>query len=230
VRRCNLAELTADERAHLLERSRRKIFDPELWARVGDLIEDVRARGDDAVSEALARFDGCDVPPDRLRIAPDELAAGGDALAEPLKTAIREGIRRIRLFNERQLAEREWQAEIEPGVLVGERLTPIDRVGLFVPSGKASYPSVLMQIGTPAVVAGVAEIAVVVPPAPGGAGEVDTAVLFVAHELGITEVFRANGVAGIAALALGTARLPQVRMVVGPGSPAVTAAQILVQL
>jgi histidinol dehydrogenase len=122
-----------------------------------------------------------------------------------------------------------WQAELEPGLVVGERCGPIDSAGLFVPSGKGSFPSVLMQIGTPAVVAGVPELAVVVPPAAGRGTGVDPAVLAVATELGLTSVFRANGPAGIAALAFGTESFPRVRKVVGPGSPAVTAAQILVQ-
>ena len=111
---------------------------------------------------------------------------------------------------------------------VGERTSPIMSAGLFVPSGKGSFPSVLMQIGTPAVVAGVPQIAVVVPPTRGGS-DVDPAVLVVADELGLRDVFRVNGPAGIAALAFGTESIPKVGRVVGPGSPAVAAAQIQVQ-
>jgi len=109
------------------------------------------------------------------------------------------------------------------------RLTPIASAGLFVPSGKASYPSVAYQLGVPAVVAGVAEIALVVPPVPGGRGEVDPAVLTVCRKLGITQVFRVNGPAGIAALGFGTQAFPKVRKIVGPGSPAVTCAQVEMQ-
>ena len=119
--------------------------------------------------------------------------------------------------------------EAEPGLIVGEKITPIAWVGLFVPSGKASYPSVAYQLGVPAVVAGVATIALVVPPVPGGAGEVDPAVLVVCRKLGITDVFRVNGPAGIAALGFGTATIAKVRKVVGPGSPAVTCAQVEMQ-
>ncbi|MBI5087478.1 MAG: histidinol dehydrogenase [Actinobacteria bacterium] len=136
----------------------------------------------------------------------------------------------MRAFNER-LVERasNWSFESEPGLTVGEKVSPIASAGLFVPSGKASYPSVAYQLGVPAVVAGVAQIALVVPPVPGGGGEVDPAVLTVCRKLGIDQVFRVNGPAGIAALGFGTGSIPRVRKVVGPGSPAVTCAQVEMQ-
>ncbi len=224
------AEMADDDRRRVFRRSLERIFDPELTASVRAIVDDVREHGDAAVARALERFDGCRVAPEALRLGPDELARGAGQVGAALAAAIRQGLANIRAFNERQLERRSWQAEIAPGVVVGERLTPIESAGLFVPSGKASYPSVLMQIGTPAVVAGVGRVAVVVPPAAGGDGEVDPAVLFVARELGLEEVFRANGVAGIAALAFGTESFPQVRLIAGPGSPAVTAAQLAVQL
>lgn len=218
-----------EDRTRILTRSNHKVFDPELLRSVGEILEDVRVDGDAACSRALARFDGCDVPPDRLRVSEAEIAAAPGQVPEPVREAIRYGIESLRRFHARQTREREWEEEIRPGLVVGEKLTPVTRAAVFVPSGKASYPSVMMQLGTPAVVAGVPEIAVIVPPAPGGAGEVDPAVLFAASELGITEIHRANGPAGIAAAAFGTESVRPVRMIVGPGSPAVTAAQILVQ-
>ena len=98
--------------------------------------------------------------------------------------------------------------EIENGLIAGEKVSPISSVGLFVPSGKASYPSVAYQLGVPAVVAGVPNIVLVVPPIPGGNGEVDPAVLVICRLLGITQVFRINGPAGIAALGFGTESIP----------------------
>lgn len=145
-------------------------------------------------------------------------------------TAIRTSIDFVRRYNEQLIAEdADWQFETAPGVIVGERTSPIDSAGLFVPAGKGSFPSVLVQLGTPAVVAGVRRIAVVTPPVPGGGGRVDPAILVVADELGLTDVFRANGPAGIGALAFGTDTVPAVRKVVGPGSPPVAVAQIEVQ-
>ena len=117
----------------------------------------------------------------------------------------------------------------EPGLTIGEKITPITSAGLFTPSGKASYPSVTYQLAVPAIVAGVPEIAVVVPPVPGGQGEVDPAVVHVCRTLGIRNIFRVNGPAGIAALGFGTESIPRVRKIVGPGSPAVTIAQVEMQ-
>jgi histidinol dehydrogenase len=224
-----LERLAPDERRRLLERATAAIFDPGLVAGVRELVEDVRAYGDEAIVRALARFDGVDCPADGLRVTEAEFEAARARVSPQLLAAIRQGIGRIRAFNERVLEGASWQVELEPGLVVGERSGPIDSAGLFVPSGKGSFPSVLMQIGTPAVVAGVPRIAIVVPPLAGRGREVDPAVLVVAEELGLTGVFRANGPAGIAALAVGTRTIPRVSKIVGPGSPAVTAAQIQVQ-
>jgi histidinol dehydrogenase len=220
------AELGDAERTRLLRRGIAQIFDPALRESVGQIIEDVRDNGDAAVIRALERFDHCDVAPDGLRVSDEEFERAGGALSDGVKDAIRHGIANVRAFNEYLTREREWRTEIQPGLVVGEKSTAVASAGLFVPSGKGSFPSVLVQIGTPALVAGVPQIAVVVPPVPGGDGEVDAAVLFVARELGIADVFRANGPAGVAALAFGTETFPQVRKVVGPGSPPVQIAQI----
>jgi histidinol dehydrogenase len=196
------------------------------------IFQDVAARGDAAVLEATARFDGVTLASaEDLRVPEADLAAADAGLEPGLLAGIREAIGNSRLFNEAQAAEtgRPWSREIRPGFLLGEQFTAIPSAGLFVPCGKASYPSVLCQIGTPAVVAGVARIVVLVPPTPRGGGQVDRATLAVAHELGIRDVFRANGPAGIAALTFGTATIPRVRKIVGPGSPPVTAAQVLAQ-
>jgi histidinol dehydrogenase len=223
-------EADEERRNALLHRGVDKIFDPALQEGIREIVEDVRENGDAAVSRALARFDGCDVPPDRLRVSDEEFDRAQSALSSDVLAAARLAIRNIRAFNEYATREREWRTEIAPGLIVGEKLTPIASVGLFVPSGKGSFPSVLTQLGVPAVVAGVPEIAVVVPPVPGGDGEVDQAVLCIARELGITRVYRANGPSGVAALAFGTETFPRVRKVVGPGSPPVQAAQIQCQL
>ncbi len=222
-------ELGDDERSRALDRGLDQIFDPALRDSVTEIIEDVRANGDAAVARALRRYDQCDVDAAALRVTDEEFAAARRSVRPALLAAIRDGIDHVRRFNEQLAARGDWSFESEPGLTVGEKVTPIASAGLFVPSGKASYPSVLVQIGTPAVVAGVPEIAVVVPPVPGTAGAVDEAVLVTADELGLRAVFRANGPAGVAALAFGTETFPKVRKVVGPGSPAVTCAQVEVQ-
>ena len=223
------ADCSADERAAFLQRGLSDIFDPGLRASIAELVDDVRANGDAAVCRALERFDGCHVEPAGLRVSDDEFAAAAERTPAPLQEAIRRAIAQSRRFNELALREGDWLEEVLPGLEVGEKRTAIASAGLFVPSGKGSFPSVLVQIGTPAVVAGVPEIAVVVPPIPGSDGEVDPAVLVVARELGLRNVFRANGPAGVAALAFGTESIPACRKVLGPGSPPVAAAQLEIQ-
>ena len=224
------ATLDADQQRRILARSTAAIFEPGLVASVEQIFSDVRARGDAAVVEATERFDGISIGAGDLRVQPRELAAAHAAIGPELLSGIREAIANSRLFNEAQVRATAagWREEVRPGFLVGEQVAPIPSAGLYVPAGKGSFPSVLCQIGTPAVVAGVPEIMVLVPPMP-GTGAVDPATLATAHELGLANVFRANGPAGIAALTFGTAMFPRVRKIVGPGGAAVTAAQVLAQ-
>ena len=210
--------MTPADRDALCNRGMDDIFDPALRASIIDLIEDVRVRGDEALCDALARFDGVRLEPHQLRVSQEEI--DGAHIDPAVENGILDAISHLRAFND-QLLERasDWAIEIEHGLTAGEKITPISSVGLFVPSGKASYPSVAYQLGVPAVVAGVPEIALIVPPVPGGNGEVDPAVLVVCRHLGIRNVFRVNGPSGVAALGFGTQTLPKVRKVVGPGSP-----------
>jgi histidinol dehydrogenase len=220
--------MTPEQRDALCRRGLDDIFEPTLRTSIGALIEDVRVRGDEAVCDALAKFDGIRLTPAQLRVSTEEIASA--SIDPAVENAIIDAISHLRAFTD-QILERnsDWQIEIENGLTAGEKITPISSVGLFVPSGKASYPSVAYQLGVPAVVAGVPNITLIVPPIPGGNGEVDPAVLVVCRLLGITNVFRVNGPAGIAALGFGTKTIPKVRKVMGPGSPAVTIAQVEMQ-
>ncbi len=229
MRELRWATLDAAGRTRLLARQTGRIFDPAVREGVLEIIEDVRAHGDDAIVRAMARYDGCEVDPATLRVGEEEVARARAEIPDGVVRAIRQSIDHVRRYNERVLEGADWRMEIEPGLMLGEKTTPIASAGLYIPSGKGSFPSVLVQIGTPAIVAGVPEIAVVVPPVPGPGGKVDPAVLVVADELGLRHVFRANGPAGIAALSFGTETIPQVLKVLGPGSPPVQAAQIEVQ-
>lgn len=220
--------MSHSERSTLIDRSLRSIISQQLADQITALVEDVRVRGDDAVCDATRQFDDVVLQPGELRVDPDMIER---AEVDPgLHAALVDAIDHVRRFNE-QVRNRhsDWVIEIEPGARVGERTSPIESVGLFVPSGKASYPSVAYQLGVPAVVAEVPRIALLVPPLPDGSGDVDPAVLVVCRLLGINEVYRANGPAGIAALGFGTPHMPRVRKIVGPGSPAVTAAQVEMQ-
>ena len=228
LRRQTWSSMSSNDRVALMHRGLDDIFDPELRESIGMLIEDVRKRGDAAVCDALSRFDGIAVDPDGLRVSDTEFEQA--EVDEAVDRSIDDAITHLRAFNEHQLERAgDWQFESEPGLTVGEKITPISSAGLFTPSGKASYPSVAYQLAVPAVVAGVPTLSLVVPPVPGGSGEGDPAVLVVCRKLGIRNVFRVNGPAGVAALGFGTESIPRVRKVVGPGSPAVTIAQVEMQ-
>ncbi len=224
----NWATMSQADRRLLIERSITDVISTTLRDEIVSLLDDVRERGDAAVCDATQRFDHTLLTPEQLRIGVDEITAA--KVSDDTHTALVDAIDHVRRFNE-ALRSRltDWSIEIEPGAHVGEKLTPITSVGLFIPSGKASYPSVAYQLIVPAVVAGVPRIAVMVPPLPDKSGNVDPAVLVVCRLLGIKEVYRANGPAGIAALGFGTQTIAAVRKIVGPGSPAVTAAQVEMQ-
>ena len=228
MRRMSWSAMDHAARQALCQRGLEAIFDLDLKRSINEIIDDVRAHGDDAVCRALARFDRVELPPAQLRATDDEIAEA--TVSAEMDAAIDDAIAHLRTFNGEVVRRAAaWSVQSEPGLAVGEKITPISSAGLFVPSGKASYPSVAYQLGVPAVVAGVPRIALVVPPMPDGSGRIDPAVLVVCHKLGITDVFRVNGPAGVAALGFGTETIPQVRMVVGPGSPPVACAQVEMQ-
>jgi len=228
LRSMTWASMSEAERARLCARGLSEIFDPALRSSIAELVDDVRANGDEAVCRALAKFDRVDLRPEQLAISADAIAAA--RVTPDLEAALAHAIANLRAFNEKVMERASnWSTEIEPGLSAGERISPISSAGLFVPSGKASYPSVAYQLGVPAVVAGVTDIALLVPPQPGAGGEVDPAILVVCRMLGISRVYRANGPAGIAALGFGTDSIAPVRKIVGPGSPAVTCAQVEMQ-
>ena len=228
MRRMTWSAMAEAERAALCARGLEAIFDEGLKTSIGRIIDDVRANGDEAVCRALRDWDRVSLEPHQLRATADELAAA--SVAPEVDAAIDDAITHLRAFNEQLMARAaDWSFESEPGLTVGEKITPISSAGLFVPSGKASYPSVAYQLGVPAMVAGVPKVALVVPPMPDGSGRIDPAVLVVCRKLGITDVFRVNGPAGVAALGFGTQTIPQVRKIVGPGSPPVACAQLEMQ-
>jgi len=220
--------MSASERRTFARRNINDVVSAEIRDEITGLVEDVRLRGDEAVCDATRRFDGVSLRTDELRVQTDDIMRA--SVSDDVHRALVDAIDHVRRYNEVVRSRwSDWSMEIEPGARVGEKVTAIESVGLFVPSGKASYPSVAYQLAVPAVVAGVPRIALIVPPMPGGSGRVDPAVLVVCRLLGIQEVYRANGPAAIAALGFGTSTIPAVRKIVGPGSPAVTAAQVEMQ-
>jgi histidinol dehydrogenase len=189
--------------------------DAGLRDAVSGIIARVAAEGDAALLEFAARFDGtvsADVA--GLRIGPDAMAEAAERLDADLLRALRRAAGNIRHFHERQM-ERGF-VDLQPdGSLLGQRVTPLRRVGVYVPGGRAAYPSTVLMNAVPARVAGVEEI-VMATPAPGG--EVLPVVLAAAHLAGVTEAYRVGGAHAVAALAVGTATIRRVDKIVGPGN------------
>jgi histidinol dehydrogenase len=184
-------------------------------AGVRELVEDVAARGDAAVAEAARRFDGVDTPPDAWRASADELAAAEAALDPALRTALLDAIERASAFHRAQRpADLVWTDR--PGVRLVQRFVPLRRAGVYAPGGLGAYPSSVVMNVVPAQAAGVEQVALATPPGPGGRGH--AAILGAAALLGVEEVWLLGGAHAVAALACGTATVPAVDSVTGPGS------------
>ncbi len=199
--------------------------DAAIEARVAEIVADVRARGDAALLEYTARLDRLPAASVReLEIGAAELRAALDAITPAQRGALEAAARRIRRYHERQLqaSGRGFSYRDDDGTLLGQKVTPLDRVGVYVPGGKAAYPSSVLMNGIPAQVAGVGEIVMVVP-TPGG--ERNPLVLAAAHLAGASRVFTIGGAQAVAALAFGTATIPRVDKITGPGNAYVASAK-----
>ena len=207
---------------HLAARS--VALDAELMKFVAAIIDDVRARGDQALLDYAARFDKVELKRSELRIDVDQLRRYATSVDERVVHALGEAIRNVRAFHERQL-EDSWTITPAPGVELGQRITPLARVGLYVPGGTAAYPSSVVMNVVPAQVAGVERIVVTTPPRTLSESPAVAAALL---ELNVTEVYAVGGAQAIAALAFGTETVPRVDKITGPGNKYVAAAKKLV--
>ena len=199
--------------------------DATIETRVADIIADVRAHGDAALLDLTARLDGVHAADmAALEIGADELRAALDLITPAQRQALQAAAARVRSYHQRQLDAccRSWQYRDDDGSLLGQKVTPLDRVGIYVPGGKAAYPSSVLMNAIPAQVAGVGEIIMVVP-TPGG--ERNALVLAAAHVAGATRVFTLGGAQAVAALAYGTATVPRVDKITGPGNAYVASAK-----
>ncbi len=184
-------------------------------ASVRALVADIAARGDHAVAAAARRFDGVQAPPETWRATVEELAAAERALDPGLRAALLDATERVRAFHEAQRpADLVWTGR--PGVRLVQRFVPLRRAGVYVPGGRGAYPSSVVMNVVPAQAAGVPSIALATPPGPGGRGH--PSVLAAAALLGVEEVWLLGGAQAVAALTLGTATVPAVDSVTGPGN------------
>ena len=199
--------------------------DAAIEGRVAEIIANVQQRGDAAVLELTARFDGVNAPSmSALEITQAELQAALAGLPAAQRQALQSAADRVRSYHQRQLAEtsRSWQYRDADGSLLGQKVTPLDRVGIYVPGGKATYPSSVLMNAIPAQVAGVGEIVMVVPTPK---GERNALVLAAAAVSGVHRVFTIGGAQAVAALAYGTATVPRVDRITGPGNAYVASAK-----
>ena len=188
---------------------------PEVEETVARVLAAVRLRGDEAVAEFTREFDEVSMTPDQFRVPKSALEEAARSADHDLMAAIKEAAANIGAFHQRQVSN-SWFMEDGDGVILGKKVTPIDRVGICVPGGQAPLISSLLMAGVPAQVAGVGEICVVTPPTSMGLPHAD--ILATAHFLGIDEVYAIGGAQAVAAIAFGTQSVRPVDKIVGPGS------------
>lgn len=198
--------------------------DAELISAVAEIVGQVRAHGDAALLDYTARFDGVRMSASELRVGEAALRESASRVDARVLEALRECIRNVRAFHEHERAE-SWEFEAARGVRLGQRVSPVEAAGLYVPGGTASYPSSVVMNVVPAQVAGVRRVAVVTPPRTLSQTPAVAAALV---ELGVTEIYQVGGAQSVAALAYGTETVRRVDIITGPGNKFVAAAKKLV--
>ncbi len=207
---------------------RKKLLDPAIVDVVAEIISNVRQRGDEAVLEYTRRFDKLSVNNfDELIIGHERLQEALADLSKSVQQALRHAAERIRIYHEKQ-KQSSWHYEEADGSVYGQKVTALHRVGVYVPGGKASYPSSMLMLAIPAQVAGVAEIIATVPTAFSNASADQNLVFAAAALAGVSQVITIGGAQAIAALAFGTASIPKVDKICGPGNVYVSAAKRMV--
>jgi len=219
-----LSQLSQDELARLKQRAELDIAG--VLTDVQTIVEEVKQRGDDAILEHLEKYDKVKLSTAELKVSPAEFHDAEKKLDTAIKMAIEQATDNITRFHKEQMPREIWFTEIGQGILAGEKITPIEKVGLYVPRGKGSFPSVMLMLAIPAKVAGVRDIIVCTP--PNEDGSVDAASLYGASLAGVKNLYKVGGASAIASMAYGTQTIPKVYKIVGPGNPYVSAARRLV--
>ncbi|MFT4730216.1 MAG: histidinol dehydrogenase [Granulosicoccus sp.] len=218
----DLAQLSVTEREQLLSRAEDDL-DPFIEG-VRPIIEAVRTEGDEALARFGRKFDGAThLSAGSIAASKSDIDQAFDKIDRAMIETLEYSADNIRRFHEAQRPPEMWMKEIRPGVLVGERATPIDSVACYSPRGKGSFPSVTLMTAIPASVAGVPQPIILTPPGPDG--HVDPATLVAARLAGVEQVFKAGGALAVAAAAYGTVTVPRCFKIVGPGNPWLVAAK-----
>ncbi|MBN1105345.1 MAG: histidinol dehydrogenase [Deltaproteobacteria bacterium] len=223
IRPERIDDLTKRELDSVLKRSMEDIS--SVYSHVRNIVEDVRQRGDAAILEANREFKKGVTRRD-LRVTPQERRRAYRKVDAGVVDALRTAARNIRRFHEAQMEREMWSIEVARGIIAGRITRPMERVGCYVPGGRAIYPSTILMTVIPAKVAGVEDVVITTPPGKGMS--VPPATLVAADVAGCEQIFKAGGPWGIAGLAYGTETLPKVDKIVGPGNKYVTAAKMIV--
>ena len=188
---------------------------PEIEARVADILDQVRSGKDLALEALTEKFDHVHITPETIEVTEEEIKEAYDLVPDELLTVIRKSLDNIRSFHEKQLRNSWFEARSD-GTILGQKITPLFRVGVYVPGGKAAYPSSVLMNIVPARAAGVSEIIMCTP--PGRDGRVTPTTLVAAKEAGVDRVFKCGGAQAVAAMAFGTESIPKVDKITGPGN------------
>ena len=212
-----IIELTEEARTNRLENLLKRSPNSygEFEGRVNEIIENVRANRDAAIFDYTKRFDGADINAENILVTEDEIKEAYEKVDEKLLAVIRKALVNIRKYHEKQ-RQYSWFDSEESGIILGQKVTALEKVGVYVPGGKAVYPSSVLMNIVPAKVAGVKKIVMTTP--PGKDGKVNPATLVAAKEAGVDAIYKVGGAQAIAALAFGTESIPKVDKIVGPGN------------
>ena len=206
-------EATENILENLLKRSPNNYGDFE--GSVAEIVANVRKNKDEAIFEYSKKFDGADINADNILVTEEEIKEAYEKVDETLLNVMRKALVNIRSYHEKQ-KQNSWIATEDNGAILGQKVTPLQRVGVYVPGGKAVYPSSVLMNIVPAKVAGVDEIIMTTP--PGRDGKVNPSTLVAAKEAGADKIYKVGGAQAIAALAFGTESIPKVDKIVGPGN------------
>jgi histidinol dehydrogenase len=218
-----LDKLTDEQRSKIMKRAEQDISD--LLPLAQEVSDDIHKNGDEAVVKYARKWDAKNFEASMLRATPEDFKRARTNLDPDIIAAIEEAHDNILRFHQEQMPEQMWFTEVKPGIMAGEKISPVASIGLYVPRGKGAFPSVMLMLATPAKVAGVPRIIVITPPTP--EGKADDASLVAAEIAGIDEVYAVGGIQGVAALAYGTETIPKVDKIIGPGNAYVSAAKRL---
>lgn len=212
-----IVELTKDTMQNVLEDLLKRSPNSygEFEGRVAEIIQNVKNNRDQAVFDYTRRFDGAEIGQENIRVTDEEIREAYDQVDQSLVEVIRKALVNIRSYHEKQ-RQYSWFDSKPDGTMLGQKVTPLSKVGVYVPGGKAVYPSSVLMNIVPAKAAGVEKIIMTTP--PGKDGKVNPSTLVAAHEAGADEVYKAGGAQAIAALAFGTESIPKVDKIVGPGN------------